>query len=650
MLISLANAVDGMKNIAISTLDSSELLEEVSKRIQKNSLKNLASKKDYKSIVLDVETLRIDISEIVKLQKDARSASQNLKSLIEKYNSSEARYNKKMKRIYKANRNIKRVVYYVVSHKLDEDYTLSLKNALVDKYAIEKYDQSTLIKESNGNMSYSNVITTNKEFGQMQIESLEDFTYREQGFNVKLVKVTQSPFVSSKTATTANAFENSVDKFEMSESVTLYEIEDIKKLSSEYLSKLLLPQNEQKLIVETIKKSVNVKKANKKVKKVNKSVLKALKKIAKTHDKYVVGLNNASGKINAQIEKTQKKDEKLKEKIQSATNIAKHYSIKLNLEELNKLIILTPKLYSEYVELGEEREFVIRKIKSYLSKVTISELSQSETLTNSYNLQTKNINKQKFVEYKSLHFLAFTKGKELSMLVFSTIELEDKISKSDLIRKSFKYTSLTFVPIKQRFKTIFVATTEITLGIVKEFVETNKQHKYFDKYCLEDSPLPEDAKNFKSVASEFYEYPAVCFKAEKVDGFMKWLSKKTRKNIVFPSSEEWSYVASNANSSDYCWGNETIQELNEDELRPENIYYEDNLDTTIEAVKQHKKSILGIYDMCGNVHELVKDDDELAIKGTSYISFLENSNAPALEYDDGLNTSVGIRAFYIKEK
>ncbi len=130
---------------------------------------------------------------------------------------------------------------------------------------------------------------------------------------------------------------------------------------------------------------------------------------------------------------------------------------------------------------------------------------------------------------------------------------------------------------------------------------------------------------------------------------MAWLSKRVGKKLKFPTTEEWSYIASNSNSSEYCWGNATIEELNEDGLKPENIYYEDDEDTTIKEIKKYAKSMLGMYDMCGNVHELVKDENEFMIKGNSYISFIESSSAPALEYDEGLSPMIGIRAFYIRE-
>lgn len=649
-IFTFSYAIDGVRNVKLNTMDTSEVLEKVGQRLEKLNLKNLDKNLDHKKHISNINTLQVNIKDILVTQKELREIDVDLKAAIKKYNESESKYNKKMTKIYDHNKNLQRVTYYLLSHKLDQEHLPALKNHLVDKYAIQKFDQNTEIKESSrGILSYKNVVTTNKYFGEMQVETLKDITYRDKGLNVKVIKVVQSPFIKSTKSEYVDSTSKEIDKFDDSMDVNIHEITDLTQLKAIYLPKQMFAGTEIETIMKSIESNINVKKSNRKLTKASKRITSAMKSIERQHDKYIKSLNNLTTEINSLTLRQENKTTTLDDKVQNAKEISKYYSINLNLEELEKLIIITPKVYSSYVELGEEKDFVKRKIKSYLSKVTITELQQSETLTNYTDLKTKNLSKQKLVEYESIHFFPHVKGNEFATLVFSVIELEDKVSASDFVKKDLKYSSYEFVPVKKSYKTIFASTTEVTLGTVKEFLETNRINKYFDKYCIEDSILPDGAKDFKNLGEEYYDYPAVCFKVEKVDEFMAWLAKKIGKKITFASPEEWSYVASNSNSSEFCWGNAEIAELNEDGLTPENIYYENQEDTFIQPIKKFTKSLLGMYDMCGNVHELVKEEDAFMLKGNSYISFIESSNAPALEYDQGLSPMIGIRPFYILE-
>ena len=651
-VVTFSFAIDGVKNVKLNTMDASEVNELVSKRLKKIDLKHLKSNSDYKKHINNINNLQSDIKSILVTQNELRGIDEELKDKLKKYNGAQGKYTKKMAKLYSANRNLTRTIYYIVSYPLDVEYMDTLKNQLVDKYAIEKIEQNTEIKESSkGMLSYKNVVSTTKSFGEMQVDTLKDITFRNKNLNIKILKVVQSPFVNSKETTLNKATTKKIDKFdETADAVGVKEVTDFDMIEAIYLPKLMLSGEEISKVMKPLKSNINIKKANKKLTKSSQKIIKAIKKIEKQHDKYIKNLNSLSINVNTLTTKQAQKSDTLEQKITEANKIAKYYSIELNLEELYKLIIITPKLYSSYVELGEEKDFIKRKVKSYLSKLTITELEQSETLTNYVDLNTKNLSKSKLVEYESIHFFPFVQGNELATLVFGVIKLEDKISASDYVTKELKYSTLEFVPVKKGFKTIFAATTEVTLGTVKEFLETHRINKYFDKYCIEDSLLPDDAKNFKNLDEEFYDYPAVCFKVQRVEEFMTWLGKKVGKDLTFATPSEWSYVASNASSSEYCWGNAEIAELNEDGLKPENIYYEDSQDTTLQPIKKFEKSLLGMYDMCGNVHELVKDGDEFMLKGNSYISFIESSNAPALEYDKNLNAMIGLRAFYILEK
>ncbi len=650
-IFSFAYARDGVKNITLHTMDVSEVSQKVDKRLMNISLSKLKKTSDYKHHIQNMSRLQQDIKSIISTQYELQSIDKELQAAIKSYDEAEKRYTKKMSEIYDAHKQTSRVLYYLVHYPLEEDYLGKLKNTLVDKYAIIKFEQNTEIQESSkGVVKYNNVVSTTKDFGQMQMETLKDITFRDKNLNFKIIKVTQHPFVKTKETTYSKATTKEIDKFKESKNIGVLELNDFDLVNAIYLPKMMLTYEEIEKIMKPLRLNININSQTKKLTKSSQTIIQTIKKIEQQHDKYIASLNKRSSVINALTFKQEQQKDILATKLQEAKKISNYYSIELNLDDLQKLIIVTPKLYSAYVELGEEKDFVKRKVNSYLKKLSITELAQSETLSNYVDLKTQNITKSKLVEYESIHFFPFVQGNEMAMLVFGVIKLEDKIDESDYISRDLKYSSYTFVPVNKANKTLFVATTEVTLGSVKEFVETHRVNKYFDRYCVQDSLLPEDAKDFKNISSEYYEYPAVCFKPQRVAEFVEWLGKKLGKRLSFATPDEWSYVASNASSSEYCWGNATLDELNEDGLKPANIYYEDQQDTTIEKVKSFKKSRLGIYDMCGNVHELVKDGDVYMIEGNSYISFVEPSNAPALEYEESLNPMIGLRAFYRLEK
>jgi len=635
-------AIDGVKNISLNTMDPDEVITSVSNRLSSSDLKNLGVNADYKKHINNIETLKNEIKTLILHQGELRKTQKEHKQAVQNYNESQNKYNKKMQEIYAKSSGIKRESYYVVKHALDQAYMPSVKNHLIDKYAIEKYDQKTEIEESSqGIVSYKNVVSTNKYFGQMQVETIQDITYRDQNTNFKIIKVIQSPFVQTSKSDFSKSFQKEIDKFSDELNLDVYQISNKEELDSKYT---------QVEILEAIKQNIPFEKSNKRFKASSKKIRTTLAKITKEHDRYIKNVNALASKIASMSSKLEEQTKVLNRAVAKSKKLADYYSIKLNYDELEKLVILTPKVFVETVSLGEEKEFVLRKAKSYLSKISVSQVQQSETLNASYDLNTKNLNKTKLIEYESIHLFAFVKAKKLATLIFGVIELEDKVSSSDYISKDLAYASMNFVPINKGFETLFASTTEITLGVVKEFLQTHKQRKYFDEFCIEDSTLPEQARDFKNITKEYYDYPAVCFKVNKIDDFLDWLSLKVDKKLKLPSSQQWSYVASNANSSDFCWGNDNLEELNLDESQPENIYYENDEDTYLQPIKQYEKSLLGMYDMCGNVHEFVEDEGVLMIKGNSYISFIENSNAPAQEYSPDLNTMIGMRVFYTKEK
>ena len=336
----------------------------------------------------------------------------------------------------------------------------------------------------------------------------------------------------------------------------------------------------------------------------------------------------------------------------------KKYDITYTREDINSLIVLTPQIKSEPVILDEEKDFFMRKAKSYISKINITELKQSETLTDFVDLDSKNTNTHKTIQFNTLHLKPFIKNeKELGILLFSTIRIKDKITEDDIIKFPMKYTTLRFIPVKKGYDTLYISDSESTIGLVKEFLESKnkkgKKYKFsksFDNFCVEDSFLPNKAKNYLKIKKNFYNYPAVCFRISNLDKFLEWVSLKINRKVELPSVEEWSYIATNAKTTKYCWGNQTVDQLIEDEEKPENIVYTEDMSMQIKKVKTFEASLTGIYDMCGNVYELVKDDkDEIMVKGNSYTSFVQKSDGYPEVFSDDLNLDTGLRLFYKKE-
>ena len=646
LMLNTLYALDGMKNITLQTLDRDEVNYKIVQRMKSVKLTNL-TKVDYKVHQKNIQELQEDIFKVLET-KDAIHQSQNkLKEQQTFYNEHNASYQTKLQDIYRSVKNIHRESFYIVTHKLDQDYKQELQNMLVDKYGVTKFEQSMKLTENdNGSSSFSNVIKTTKEFGEMQIEVLKDFTFREKNLNFKLVKVVQYPFVQAKTSLQNKVQKSEIDKFAEDSGIKIYQLSTNQFNYKDVVESYDINKSEKQDISTEVGAFIDLQKVSKNFTHSSKNIENAVQKIEKFHDTELALLNKYANLING-LNSTLKDEElDLKQNIEKMQALAKEYSLELNVDDLDKLIIVTPKIYEENVDLGEEKEFIARKAKSYLSKVTINNLSQSETLKNYVDLRTTNSDVKKMIEYNSIHLLPFVEGKKLAVFMFAVIEVKEKVTQSNYVTKQFKYGKIEFVPINRGYTTLFAANTELTIGIIKEFLETHRQNKYFDEYCLEDSFLPPEAKDMKNVAPEFYNYPAICMKIDKIEDIMKWLSQKTQKELMIPRVVDWSYVASNANSTSYCWGNETLEELKEDEQTPENIYYEDEKDTTIEPVAQHKASLMGMYDMCGNVHELVKDGEVFMVKGNSFISYIEKSDAPAMDYGYDLSPALGLRLFY----
>ena len=644
-------------NINVNSVDIDGVVAKTQERFKNYDFKKL--KKDKQSVQYHknrVSNAQKNLKILAGLKAEMEINYLDIEQLKQSIKKAKQHYDREINRVYRKNKHLERYSYLVIVAKDGEDYKKNLQNYILDKFAIKKYDQTTTLTKSLASASMQSVIKTQKDFGQKSVDTIYEYLSRASGTTIKVIKVIQNPFVKSKSNSTnsdqENQDNNDFDDTEDS-SVQIFDLResDLDQVGASIDSNYKLSMDDIESFLSTVKPKVDILQYKKDFFTASKEIKDVLQKLEKTHLKEMAKVASLKSEYDMKVGINKDIQTHLDKVLKKTQKLLKPYHIAINAESIGKITIVTPKIYSETVQYKEELDFIRRKVKAYVSRINISDLKQSETLVDFTDLSTTTKIKQKMIEFKDISLLPFLdKNNKVGLFIFSSIQLKDKVKDSDLLDFKFKYDDMKFIPVQQGYKTIFVAQKEVTLGIVKEFLEKNRFKTYFDKFCIEDSFLPEEAKDFKNVDEEYYQYPAVCFKVDKIDKFIKWVRKKTKRDIVIPEASTWAYVATNGKTTDYCWGDTPPEELAQDDNLPENIYLEDlDNDTKIEKTGSFPKSKLGLYDMCGNVFELVKQDGELGYKGNSFSSYIELSNQEAELYTDDVNPTLGIRLFYIKD-
>ncbi|MCK5294761.1 MAG: SUMF1/EgtB/PvdO family nonheme iron enzyme [Arcobacteraceae bacterium] len=640
-------------NSATNTIDTKEVLIKVSKDSDKFNFKTL--KKDQASVNTHIQRV-LKIQENLKELSNFRTKLElnyfDIQQLSKNIIDAKRNYNRDINKIYKQNKELDRYSYHVITYPAGDTYTSDLESYIIDKYSIKKYDQSTTLKKSLASTDMKSIIKTEKDFGQKKIDIVYEYIFRANNIIFKIVKVTQNPFVKSNKTTSNKAIDTKIDQFAESK-ISIYDLntENFFTLIQTLENKFNFSTQDMQPFIDAVESKIDRIKVKIDFKNSTKKIKSILTKLEKTHIRQAQVIIELESKFTIKKDTNILIESKLNQLLLITQKLLKPYKIPLTRETIGNLSIITPKTYVETVELNEENEYIQRKVKSYISKVNISDLKQSDTLIDFSDLSTTTTSKQKSIKFETIHTLPYLKqNNQIGLLIFTSISIKDDLTEDDLLSFDFKYDTIKFIPVKKGYKTIFVAQTKVSLGIVKEFLETNSAKRYFDQYCIDNSDLPEEAKNFKTVDEEFYNYPAICFKVDKIEKFTKWISEKTQRDIIVPDVSDWSYVATNSDTTDYCWGNQSPEELIEEEILPENIYLENNEEySTISKLATYPKSKTGIYDMCGNVFELVIQEEELAYKGNSFSSYIGMSSDEGEEYSDDVNPTLGLRLFYIKD-
>lgn len=210
---------------------------------------------------------------------------------------------------------------------------------------------------------------------------------------------------------------------------------------------------------------------------------------------------------------------------------------------------------------------------------------------------------------------------------------------------------------------IYASKYEVSNQLYGAFINSlKKNHKDDDLAIAKIDSLQWLSKDSYNKPYEYYyhihpafsDYPVVNINYEGAVLFCKWLTdeynaspKRRFKKVIcrLPSEKEWMTAAKGGlSSAKYSWeGNKVknnkglincnCQRANEDSVN----YY------TV-SVKTYEPNGFGLYNICGNVAEMLQDKN--IIKGGSWQDTIENINIEAQKtYDGTAMTSVGFRYF-----
>lgn len=133
---------------------------------------------------------------------------------------------------------------------------------------------------------------------------------------------------------------------------------------------------------------------------------------------------------------------------------------------------------------------------------------------------------------------------------------------------------------------------------IAKFPVTNKEYLQF----LIENPHNEIPSSWINGVYPFYfaNHPAYTVSAEAADNYVKWLSKKTKREIRLPTEAEWEYAASGPNGNEFPWGDEYLDDH-------ANVIETGIVISSPVGMFTKGDSYFGISDMAGNVEEFVSD-------------------------------------------
>ncbi len=230
----------------------------------------------------------------------------------------------------------------------------------------------------------------------------------------------------------------------------------------------------------------------------------------------------------------------------------------------------------------------------------------------------------------------------------------------------------------KQMSAFMMSKTEISNGQYRAFLADLKLKGELDKYAIAiyDSTVwnvsyYEPYMNYYNWHPAYKNYPVVGVSKAGAELYCQWLTEKintqlagkSKVKVMIPTSEQWLYAArSGSKGTDYSWGGNSLQNIRRQQLcnyrniGAESIHWNDDKkqfeielsksydilsylsdNASITApVKSYFETTLGLYNMNGNVAELVSDADKAMggswnsvgydVRNESFVSFQQPSS------------------------
>ena len=105
-----------------------------------------------------------------------------------------------------------------------------------------------------------------------------------------------------------------------------------------------------------------------------------------------------------------------------------------------------------------------------------------------------------------------------------------------------------------------------------------------------------------------HSHPVYHVDKHDAQDYVKWLSQETGQRYRLPSEAEWEYAARAGSTTDFYWGNNYSDSVRDaDIVRYANTGSEDDGFIGLAPVGSLQPNQFGLYDMSGNVAEMVED-------------------------------------------
>jgi formylglycine-generating enzyme required for sulfatase activity len=229
---------------------------------------------------------------------------------------------------------------------------------------------------------------------------------------------------------------------------------------------------------------------------------------------------------------------------------------------------------------------------------------------------------------------------------------------SNSLTAQISLNSKDFVTIND---SVSIYKMEVSNGLFHEFLQNNTTYQIDSSLWLNEKHYNKPFATYYHSHPSFKEYPVVNISYQMAVDFCNWLSKvyqlaeiKGFENVKFrlPTEEEWTTaaLAKNTNAK-YAWKNFDFTETKGS--KNGNFYSENDSSNTsspqiITVQKSYSPNSLGIYNMSGNVSEMILDKN--ITKGGDWlhdVSYCEIKNSQT--WDKKAKPHIGFRMVMVRD-